>query len=182
MSLARLEDQVLFAADRRTYTLGPDGVLTPGTDLPGRAGEVRAWPTRRGWAVGACLPEQSQILWGGLPPGWAPDWAASLVTAVGPTLDRLGDPLVYPVSFDAGPDGRLFVVDAGHGRIVVFNTARRYVTQWGEPGSGEGQFNFGLGASLVSGDRDYSGSVAVDTQGRIYVADGFNGRIQIFVP
>jgi hypothetical protein len=56
------------------------------------------------------------------------------------------------------------------------------VTQWGEPGNGEGQFNFGLGASLVSGDRDYSGSVAVDTQGRIYVADGFNGRIQIFVP
>ena len=42
-----------------------------------------------------------------------------------------------------------------------------YVTQWGEFGSGDGQFNFPVGISF-------------DSSGNLYVTDGENNRIQVF--
>jgi DNA-binding beta-propeller fold protein YncE len=74
-----------------------------------------------------------------------------------------------------GLDGRFVVLDAGNSRIQVFDAEGNYVTQFGREGSGPGEFNFGTVGELV-------GSIAVDDEGFVYVADVGNGRIQKFAP
>ena len=89
--------------------------------------------------------------------------------------------MIAPLSFDAGADGRAYVLDAANARMQVFEIdlpRRQYLTQWGRRGSGPGEFNFGAGSSF----EDFSGSVAVDAAGFIYVADPYNQRIQKFAP
>ena len=49
----------------------------------------------------------------------------------------------------------------------MFTTDGRYLSQWGEEGSGDGQFNLPWGITL-------------DAQGNVYVADWRNDRIQKF--
>jgi len=81
-----------------------------------------------------------------------------------------------------GPDGRIFVLDLDNVRIMVLDSARGYVTQWGSFGSDPGEFDFGRGSQRPSGELDFAGSIAVDDQGYIYVADELNQRIQKFSP
>ena len=75
---------------------------------------------------------------------------------------------------------RLIVLDT-RGRLQVLDArpeeyrpkdVMRYITKWGDFGAGQGEF-------LV--DPPTNVAVAVDSQGRIYVADG-DERIQIFTP
>ncbi|PYK75384.1 MAG: hypothetical protein DME39_04260 [Verrucomicrobia bacterium] len=67
-----------------------------------------------------------------------------------------------------GPDDSVYVVDQGHTRIVKFSPDDRMLAVWGSKGSGDGQFNDPT-------------SVAVDsTNGKVYVADPRNRRIQVF--
>ena len=86
--------------------------------------------------------------------------------------------LLFPLSVDRGPDGRHYVVDAGNSRIQASDADGGYLTQWGTRGGGEGQFQFGRG--IVS--TDFAGSICVDHEGYIYVADVYNQRIQKFAP
>ena len=65
--------------------------------------------------------------------------------------------------------------------IVVVDAERKYVTEWGGTGSGPGEFDFGPGTGSGT-TRDLAGSVAVDDEGFIYVADVGNQRIQKFAP
>lgn len=66
------------------------------------------------------------------------------------------------------PNGDFFVSDGYvNTRVVKFNAEGKYLLQWGEPGTGKSQFN------TVHG-------VTVDNQGRVYVCDRANSRIQIF--
>ena len=55
------------------------------------------------------------------------------------------------------------------------NVETRYITKWGEFGPGPGQF-------LVTPPTAVS--IAVDSEGRVFVADGQGegGRIQVFAP
>ena len=87
--------------------------------------------------------------------------------------------MVFPLSFAVGPDGRFLVLDAGNGRIQVFDAEGKYLTQCGHKGSGEGEFDFG---NRALGAEDLAGSIAVDGQGFIYVADVGNKRMQKFAP
>jgi hypothetical protein len=64
-------------------------------------------------------------------------------------------------------DGRLQVFDASPEEV-----ADRYITKWGGYGGGEGEFLTEPISAI---------SLAVDSQGRIYVADGAD-RVQIFSP
>ena len=65
-------------------------------------------------------------------------------------------------------DGTMFVADGpDNGRIVKFDAEGNYVTHWGVPGSGRGEFN---GVH----------SLATDIRGNIYVVDRLNNRIQVF--
>jgi len=87
------------------------------------------------------------------------------VAGTGPDMfDQPSDVLV-------APNGDIFVAD-GHGsegnnRIVKLASDGTFIKEWGESGPGPGQF---------SDPHD----LAMDSQGRLYVADRNNRRIQIF--
>ena len=80
------------------------------------------------------------------------------------TFNRPSDVLV-------APNGDVFVAD-GHGgasnaRIVKFSREGRFIKAWGQKGSAPGEF-------------DTPHSLAMDSQGRLFVADLRNFRVQIF--
>lgn len=69
------------------------------------------------------------------------------------------------------PDGDIFVAD-GHGpgsnaRIVKFSSDGKFIKAWGQQGTGPGEFN-------------NPHSLAMDSKGRLFVADRGNSRVQIF--
>jgi DNA-binding beta-propeller fold protein YncE len=76
-----------------------------------------------------------------------------------------------PCDVAIAPSGDIFVAD-GHGgetnaRVVKFSKDGKYIKEWGKKGSGPGEF-------------DTLHSMAMDSKGRLFVADRGNSRIQIF--
>jgi sugar lactone lactonase YvrE len=76
-----------------------------------------------------------------------------------------------PSAVITAPNGDIFVAD-GHGgdsnaRIVKFSSSGQFIKAWGKKGSGPGEFN-------------NPHALALDTQGRLFVADRENNRIQVF--
>jgi DNA-binding beta-propeller fold protein YncE len=98
----------------------------------------------------------------------------------GKILMTLGKPGVAGTGTDTfnGPsgvavasNGDIFVAD-GHGgdtnaRIVKFSKDGTFISQWGKKGSGPGEF-------------DTPHGIALDSKGRVFVADRVNNRIQVF--
>lgn len=92
-------------------------------------------------------------------------------------LGRKGDPgdgegqFLRPSDMLVAPDGSIFVVDGhhadGNNRVMKFAADGTFLLQWGETGGDDGQF------------RDPH-ALAMDSQGRLFVADRANSRIQIF--
>jgi DNA-binding beta-propeller fold protein YncE len=74
-----------------------------------------------------------------------------------------------PTDVAFSPDGRFVYVSDGYGnaRVVKFTYDGKFVTTWGRPGTAPGEFN------TVH-------SIAVDSQGTVFVSDRENNRIQIF--
>ena len=71
------------------------------------------------------------------------------------------------------PNGDIYVSD-GHGtgtndRIVKFSKDGKFITAWGKHGK-------------AAGEIDTPHGIALDSAGRVYVADRANNRIQIFEP
>jgi DNA-binding beta-propeller fold protein YncE len=78
-----------------------------------------------------------------------------------------------PSDVVVAPNGDIFVAD-GHGektndRIVKYDKDGKVLATWGHHGSGPGEF-------------DVTHGLALDSAGRLYVADRSNNRIQIFEP
>jgi sugar lactone lactonase YvrE len=77
-----------------------------------------------------------------------------------------------PSAVLVAPDGNIFIAD-GHdpgeryARILKLDRNGRVIKEWGENGSGPGQF-------------DMPHALAMDSRGRLFVADRGNNRIQIF--
>ena len=63
-------------------------------------------------------------------------------------------------------NGLVYVVDQTRNRVAVFNTSGVFQGSFGSQGTGNIQFRKPTG-------------VAIDTQGRIYIADSLNERIQV---
>ena len=76
-------------------------------------------------------------------------------------------PLSLPSDVAVAEDGRIYVVDGGHHRIVVFDAAGKFLFDFGKHGAGPGEFNGPLG-------------IDVDVAGKVYVTDRNNHRLQIF--
>jgi len=74
-----------------------------------------------------------------------------------------------PRDLAIGLDGRLYVVDGGNFRVVVFDKDGRYLSSFGSVGKQYGQF---ARPKEVAADRD----------GNVYVVDAAFGNFQIFNP
>jgi peptidylamidoglycolate lyase len=73
-----------------------------------------------------------------------------------------------PTDVAIAADGTLFIADGyGNSRVVVLDADGGFVRAWGSAGSAPGQLNT-------------PHSIALDAQGRVYVADRGNARIQRF--
>src|SRR5262249_10032693 len=73
-----------------------------------------------------------------------------------------------PCDMAIAPNGDIFVADGyGNARVIVFDKSGKCLREWGELGHGPGQF------SIVH-------AIALDSKGRLYVADRKNVRIQVF--
>jgi sugar lactone lactonase YvrE len=114
---------------------------------------------------------------------WLADNGANQVFKLDPngkvllTLGKKGVAGSGPDEFDAptevavAPNGDIFVAD-GHGgktnaRIVKLAKDGKFIKTWGKEGKGQGEFNGPHG-------------IAMDSTGRLFVADRLNSRIQIF--
>lgn len=72
-----------------------------------------------------------------------------------------------PRDLAIGREGRLYVVDGGNFRVVVFDREGRYLTSFGSVGKQYGQFA-------------RPKEIAVDREGNVYVVDTAFGNFQIF--
>lgn len=118
---------------------------------------------------------------------WVTDGKKQIVVQLAPdgrALRTLGKPGVAgdgPDEFNSpsdvlvAPNGDIFVAD-GHGdfpvpktndRMVKYSKDGKFIKAWGRHGSGQGEF-------------DVPHGLAMDSAGRLFVADRANNRIQIF--
>lgn len=84
--------------------------------------------------------------------------------------ERAAGPFNHPTEMIAHPNGDIYVTDGyRNARVHRFTRDGKLVTSWGTPGHAEGQFHL-------------PHSIAIDDDGKLYVADRANRRIQIFTP
>ena len=182
-SLVSLGGTVLLSADKQLYSIATEEDRVLHEVLGSPVSEMRLWerpetyPESGHW-LGVCLPEENLVLTGGLQGerlAWPfTDESKNIGAGEGPDPGHF----LFPLSLDAGPDQRIYVLDAGNARIQVFDIDGNYITHFGRMGSAAGEFDFGSGGSASS----FAGSIAVDDDGYIYVADVGNRRIQKFAP
>ena len=74
----------------------------------------------------------------------------------------------FPTDVAVRPDGGVYVSDGYRNtRVLRFDAGGHFLSQWGKPGSGPGEFDLPHG-------------IAIDQAGRVYVADRSNARLQVF--
>ena len=84
------------------------------------------------------------------------------------TIERGAPPFNRPTGVAEGPDGDIYISDGyGNARVHRFDSAGNLKQSWGEPGGHPGQFRL-------------PHDIAVDSRGRVLVADRENSRIQLF--
>jgi DNA-binding beta-propeller fold protein YncE len=98
------------------------------------------------------------------------------VRTIGRRPANFGDPVVndqilLPEGVAVGPDGNVYVVEAGstRSRVSVWTPTGGFLRSFGDHGSGPGQLDDPKG-------------VAVDGAGYVYVADSANNRVERFTP
>ena len=86
------------------------------------------------------------------------------------TIKQAGPPFNLPTNLALSPEGEMYVTDGyGNARVHKFSADGTLLFSWGEPGNGPGQFHLPHG-------------IAVDSGGRVFVADRENSRLQLFTP
>jgi hypothetical protein len=181
MSLAGVDQHSAWTVGNQALAVDGEGTVALLAELSSGPTDIRTWQlegeSRPRLAV--CLPDENQVRFGSVFRGSR--WTDALRGGSVGLRIGAGGTLFYPLSVAAGPDGRMYVLDAGHGRVVVFDRDGGYITEFGASGSGDGEFDFGPGTVIANG-LDLKGSIAVDDDGFIYVADMGNRRIQKFAP
>jgi DNA-binding beta-propeller fold protein YncE len=82
----------------------------------------------------------------------------------GGTCGKLSSPQAVGID---DRNGRMFVVDYMRHTVTVYSKDGQYLSEFGGLGWGEGWFQ-------------YPRDISIDTKGRIFVADTFNNRIEVF--
>ena len=80
-----------------------------------------------------------------------------------------------PLALAIGPNGDAYVTET-NGRISQIASDGTVVRRWGKEGSKAGEFDF-VGANDNDGAH---GSIAVGPDGKVYVSDSHNHRVQVF--
>jgi outer membrane protein assembly factor BamB len=178
-----LVDGVLYVAsfDRNVYALDAetgeerwrfpiDGELTYG---PSVANGVVYASTARGTVYAI----------GGTESGGAAGTAAGATPAAVPaSLERLWqstggpDPLYAAGSVAFGPEGKVWVMDAGNNRFQIFSPDGAFLEAWDGTGGGGAQFGF------AKPNGGFDGDITFDEAGNIYVVEAGSRRVQIFDP
>jgi sugar lactone lactonase YvrE len=97
--------------------------------------------------------------------GYSPEGRSNLLS-----IKRGGGPFNRPTRLAVAPSGDLYVSDGyGNARVHRFSSSGELIQSWGEPGTEPGQFNL-------------PHSVWVHSDGRVFVCDRENDRVQIFSP
>ncbi|MEZ0395162.1 MAG: flippase activity-associated protein Agl23 [Anaerolineales bacterium] len=88
-----------------------------------------------------------------------------------PGFGQSSDPYGYwgPRGIAVDSLGRVYVVDTGNKRVLVYDENGAFLSTFGSGGTLAGQFNEPVG-------------IAIDSAGQVYIADTWNQRIQIFLP
>ena len=79
-----------------------------------------------------------------------------------PSQRLLNEPRAIALAGD-----RMYIADSEAHRILVLDQEGKTITSWGKKGDQPGEFRSPVG-------------IAVDGQGRVYVTDRGNGRVQVF--
>lgn len=82
------------------------------------------------------------------------------------------DPLAFdqPTDVAFAPNGDIYVADGyGSSRVAKLSATGAFLLEWGEEGVGRGQFYTPHG-------------ITTDAEGRVYMADRGNARVQVFDP
>ena len=146
---------MVFEADGTFVTSWGEGVFT-------RAHGVTLGPDGNMWcadddghAILKCTPE-GEIL-------------ATIGTPGQPAPAHSGQPFNRPTKVAFAPkSGDLYIADGyGNARVHKYSPDGQHLLSWGDYGTDPGQFN------LVH-------SIATDAEGRVYVADRENHRVQVF--
>jgi sugar lactone lactonase YvrE len=80
-----------------------------------------------------------------------------------------------PTNILVGNDKRVYVSDKLNHRIQVFDANGNFIAKWGKNGGAGGIAN----AGYMPGEFNQPNQLATDAQGRIYVADSYNARVQV---
>ncbi|HVY70013.1 MAG TPA: 6-bladed beta-propeller [Verrucomicrobiae bacterium] len=155
----------LYAVDitGRVQKFSPDGVFISFWQMP---------QTDKGKPKGMCLDEKENIVV--VEPHYSrvnhftPE--GKLVTQWGVDGTNAGQ-LAFPRSVAINRQGDTYVSEYGRAERVNRFSAQgaKFLGEIGKPGNGPGEFNRAEGIGL-------------DTQGRLYVADSCNHRVQVFTP
>jgi hypothetical protein len=87
--------------------------------------------------------------------------------------------LEHILALAIGPDGDVYVTDTSH-QVAVIAPDGSVLRRWGGLGSAPGDFRF---IPAAPSDRfDIHAKIAVGSDGRVYVSDPGNHRIQVFTP
>lgn len=83
--------------------------------------------------------------------------------------------LTSPIALAVAPNGDLYVTESND-RVSQISPDGTVVRRWGTHGTGPGEFDF---SGRSPGD-DASSSIAVGPDGKVYVSDPANHRVQVF--
>lgn len=165
---------IVYEHDGTFVTSWGEGVFTPRTHCIRFGPDGAVYTVDDGdHTVRKFTPDGKQLMMLGTP-GVASDTGYD--PKIKDPFDRLasithgGPPFNRPTGVAIAPNGELYVCDGyGNARVHRFSADGTFIQSWGEPGTKPGQFNL-------------PHDIWVAPDGRVFVADRENDRIQVFSP